>query len=226
MKILYHTARFDMISYRVIHVGVRAMSEDLQNLIDKIRAEGVEKAEAEAKAIVDKAKAEAAEIVDKAKAEADAAREAARRDGESFAARAEQQVRQAMRDIHLSVAQDLEGLVDTLVKDCVGKAMASQDAVSAWVSKAVDAYLANGEKGVGVALGGSAAAMADTIRALVCEKAAGNGGVRVEASPAFPDGFTIRLSGGRVEHCFTVEAVADALSSMLRPEIAKLLKAQ
>lgn len=215
-----------MITDTAIPVGVGAMSEDLQNLIDKIRAEGVEKANAEAKAITDKAKAEAAGIVEKAKVEAEAVRETARRDADSFAVRAEQQVRQAMRDVHLRVAQDLENLVDALVRDCVGKAMADKDAVAGWVSKAVDAYLAKGEKGVAVALGGSAAGMADAIRATIAGKAA-QGGVKVESGPAFPDGFTIRLGDdGRVEHCFTAEAVADALSSMLRPEIAKLLKAQ
>lgn len=201
------------------------MGEDLQNLIDRIRAEGVEKANAEAKSITDNAKVEAAAIVEKAKSEAEAAREAAKRDADSFALKAEQQVRQAMRDIHLRVAQDLENLVDSLLKDAVAKAMADKDAVAGWVSKAVDAYLAQGEKGVEVALGGSAAAMADSIRALVAGKAA-QGGVKVESGAAFPDGFTIRLSGGRVEHCFTTDAVADALSTMLRPEIAKLLKAQ
>lgn len=202
------------------------MGEDLQNLISRIRAEGVEKANAEAKAITDKAKADAAEIIEKAQTEAEATREAAKRDADSFALKAEQQVRQAMRDVHLRVAQDLENLVDSLLKDAIAKAMADKDAVAGWVSKAVDAYLAQGEKGVEVALGGSAAAMADSIRALVAGKAAKDGGVKVESGAAFPDGFTIRLSEGRVEHCFTTEAVSDALSAMLRPEIAKLLKAQ
>lgn len=201
------------------------MTEDLQQLLDRIRAEGVEKARAEAKSITDAAKAEAAGIIEKAKNEAAATRAEAQKDADSFAVRAEQQVRQSMRDIHLQVAQDLEGLVNSLLLKDVAVAMARPENISAWISKAIDAYLADGEKGIEVQLGGKAAELAGTLRDELRAKAA-DGGVTVDASPAFPEGFTIRLSGGRVEQCFTAKAVADALSSMLRPEIAKLLKAQ
>ena len=50
------------------------MTEDLQQLLDRIRREGVEKAETEAKAIVEAARQEAAETLAKAKTEADGLR--------------------------------------------------------------------------------------------------------------------------------------------------------
>ena len=46
------------------------MTEDLQQLLDRIRREGVEKAETEAKAIVEAARKEAAETLAKAKTDA------------------------------------------------------------------------------------------------------------------------------------------------------------
>ena len=134
----------------------------------------------------------------------------------------EQQVRQAVRDVNLQVAQDLENQVVNLLGDDVKGALADRGNVAKWVSQAVDAYLAGGEKGIEVELGGKAAEWAGELRAQLRAKAAD--GVRVEGSPAFPEGFTIRLAGGRVEQCFTAEAVTDALARLLRPQIAELLK--
>ena len=198
------------------------MTEDLQQLLDRIRREGVEKAETEAKAIVEAARKEAAETLAKAKTEAEGLRKEAEKDAKAFAQRAEQQVRQAVRDVNLQVAQDLENQVVNLLGDDVKGALADRGNVAKWVSQAVDAYLAGGEKGIEVELGGKAAECAGELRAQLRAKAAD--GVRVEGSPAFPEGFTIRLAGGRVEQCFTAEAVTDALARLLRPQIAELLK--
>lgn len=198
------------------------MTEDLQQLLDRIRREGVEKAETEAKAIVEAARKEAAETLAKAKTEAEGLRKEAEKDARAFAQRAEQQVRQAVRDVNLQVAQDLENQVVNLLGDDVKGALADRGNVAKWVSQAVDAYLAGGEKGIEVELGGKAAEWAGELRAQLRAKAAD--GVRVEGSPAFPEGFTIRLAGGRVEQCFTAEAVTDALARLLRPQIAELLK--
>ena len=198
------------------------MTEDLQQLLDRIRREGVEKAETEAKAIVEAARKEAAETLAKAKTEAEDLRKEAEKDAKAFAQRAEQQVRQAVRDVNLQVAQDLENQVVNLLGDDVKGALADRGNVAKWVSQAVDAYPAAGEKGIEVELGGQAAEWAGELRAQLRAKAAD--GVRVEGSPAFPEGFTIRLAGGRVEQCFTAEAVTDALARLLRPQIAELLK--
>ncbi|NLF85744.1 MAG: hypothetical protein GX571_06520, partial [Lentisphaerae bacterium] len=50
------------------------MTEELQQLLDRIRTEGVEKAQAEAQALVEQARREAGEIVARAEAEAKAFR--------------------------------------------------------------------------------------------------------------------------------------------------------
>ncbi|MBR0055960.1 MAG: hypothetical protein IJP66_01395 [Kiritimatiellae bacterium] len=196
------------------------MSEELQSLLDRIRSDGVEKANAEAKAIIDAAKAEAAKIKADAESAAAKARKDAEADAAAFAARAEATVRQAMRDAKLQLAAELEKQVAAFVTSGVKGALADEAAITGWISKAVDGYLAQGEKGLEVALGGDAAAMAAAVKAALAAKAAD--GIKVEASPSFPDGFTIRLDGGRVEQCFSAEAISEALGRLLRPELARL----
>lgn len=210
------------IIFETIFRGI-VMTEDLQQLLDRIRHEGVDKAQAEAKAIVEAARKEASDITAKAKADAAAMRKDAEKDAKAFAVRAEQQVRQAVRDVNLQVAQDLEKLVLGLLKNDVKAAMSDSKNISQWVSQAVAAYLKDGEKGIEVELGGSAAAQTAALQAEL-RSAAEKEGVKVTGSPAFPEGFTIRLAGGRIEQCFTTEAVTDALSRLLRPQIADLLK--
>ena len=199
------------------------MTQDLQQLLDRIRQEGVEKAQAEAKTIVEAARKEAADTVAKAKAEAEALRKGAERDAEASKRNAEQSIRQSVRDVRLQLTQDLQKLVsDFLLRD-VKSSLQNGPAVSVLVREAVEAYLRAGEKEMTVELGGAAASLAESLRAEIA-KAAGAGGVKVEGSAAFPEGFTIRLAGGRVEQCFTDEAVTDALARLLRPQIAALLQ--
>ena len=106
------------------------MTEDLQQLLDRIRREGIEKAETEAKAIVEAARKEAAETLAKAKTEAEDLRKEAEKDARAFAQRAEQQVRQAVRDVNLQVAQDLENQVVNLLGDDVKGALADRGNVA------------------------------------------------------------------------------------------------
>ena len=37
-------------------------------------------------------------------------------------------------------------------------------------------------------------------------------------------GFSVRVDGGRVEHAFTGEVIAEELAKRLRPDLAKLVK--
>jgi hypothetical protein len=47
--------------------------------------------------------------------------------------------------------------------------------------------------------------------------------VTVVMDDTFGTGFAVRLDGGRVEHQFTGEAVAEEIAKRLRPDLAKLM---
>lgn len=200
------------------------MTQELQQLLDRIRQEGVEKAQGEAKVILDNARQEAAAGAAKAKAEAEALRQAARRDADAFAKRAEQSVRQAARDVLIQVEQDLGACFERLLRDEVDQALTDEAALQRWISDAVAAYLKGGAQEIEVALGGAAARQADGLVARLRAAAAKPEGITVSANPAFPNGFTLRLEGGRVEHSFTTGAITAALARLLRPQLAQLLK--
>lgn len=199
------------------------MTEELQQLLDRIRTEGVEKAQAEAQALVEQARREAGEIVARAEAEAKAFRETAQRDADAYQRRAEQSIRQAARDVLIQVEQDLVGRFEGLLSREVGAAVADEAAFRKWVSEAVAAYLKGGDKEVEVVVGGAAAEQAAGLLARLRQEAGTQQGITIAPNPAFPAGFTLRLQGGRVAYSFTAEAITAALARLLRPQLAKLL---
>lgn len=197
------------------------MAEDLQALLDRIKNEGVDVANSQAADIIAKAKAEAASILEKARDDASSIRESAERDAQNFANRAEASVKQAMRDATLQLKSDLEKQVSKLFSQKVQATFADTDLLKSWITKAVDTYLAKGEKAIEIELGRDVASIAGFIQVELQAKAAN--GITVSEGKAFPNGFTIRLDNGRVEHCFTAESVTDTLSRLLRPELAAIL---
>ena len=102
------------------------MAEELQQLLEKIQRDGVDKANAEAAAIVAKAKAEAEAIVKKAQEDAAAAEAKGKADAEAYAARARETISQAARDTVLKVREDVTKLLTKLLAQDVSAALATE----------------------------------------------------------------------------------------------------
>ena len=100
------------------------MAEELQQLLEKIQRDGVDKANAEAAAIVAKAKDEANALVKNAEEEAAATRAKAEEEAEAYAARARETISQAARDTVLKVKDDVTKLLTKLLAQDVTAALA------------------------------------------------------------------------------------------------------
>lgn len=197
---------------------VNAMTQDLQQLLEKIQKDGVDKAKAEAEKIVGEARAQAKTLVENAQAEAAKIKAAARQEAEAFEHRAEETVRQSARDTVLGVEKAVTALLTRLLLDEVNAAMAKPELAASLAADAVRAYL----DGKGTIELSAAEPLADHLRATLAANAAQ--GVSVVTDEATGTGFRVRLANGRIEHAFTGAAVADALAKQLRPRLAALLK--
>ena len=192
------------------------MAEELQQLLEKIQRDGVDKANAEAAAIVAKAKAEADALVKKAQEDAAAAEAKGKADAEAYAARAKETISQAARDTVLKVKQDVMELLKKLLLQNVTAALATEavplaaDAVKELVTGSATAEIAAAPK------------LVDALRAQLAQQA--QSGVKVVADETTGTGFTVRLDNGRVEHDFTDAAISEALAQRLRADLAALLK--
>ena len=192
------------------------MAEELQQLLEKIQHDGVEKANAEAAAIVAAAKEKADALVKNAQDEAKAAGEKADADAKAYAARAEETIRQAARDTVLKVKEDVTRLLTNLLAEDVKAALAADAVV---IAGTAIKELVSGTAGAEVSV---SAKLADAIRAQLAAQSLN--GVKVVSDETTGAGFTVKLDNGRVEHDFTDAAIAEALAQRLRPDLAALLK--
>ena len=194
------------------------MAEEIQNLLEKIKRDGVDKANAEAAAILEKAKADAKAMTEKAQADADAIVEKAKADAKDNAARAEETISQAARDTILKVEQSVTSLLTGLLTKNVDSALSDPAVVTPLVADAIRALVSDGKQ----AEIATNAKLAEALRAQL----AATGNVKVVTDDATQTGFSVRLDGGRVEHDFTGPTIAAALASRLREDLAKFVKPQ
>ena len=193
------------------------MTQDLQQLLDKIQRDGVDKAKSEADKILGQANAQAHALLANAKEEAARTIANARHEAEAFERRAEETIRQSARDTMLTVEKSVTALLTQLLVADVNAALNSTELTAHLAQEAVRAYLSN-KSAVEVA---AAATLADALRAKLAAEAVS--GVTIVTDETTGAGFRVRLANGRIEHNFTGAAVADALARQLRPRLAALM---
>ena len=191
------------------------MAEELQQLLEKIQRDGVDKANAEAAAIVAKAKDEANALVKKAEEEAAATRAKAEEEAAAYAARARETISQAARDTVLKVKEDVTKLLTQLLAQDVTAALANEAVPLA--AAAVKELVTGSDAEVAIS-----PKFVDALRAQLAAQA--QDGVKVVADDMTGAGFTVKLDNGRVEHDFTDAAISGALAQRLRSDLAELIK--
>ena len=192
------------------------MAEELQQLLEKIQHDGVEKANAEAATILAKAKADAAAILKDAESKAAALRAQAETDAKAFEERAQKTISQAARDTVLEVKDAIGRMLEKLLAKDVAAALADPSEAAKLALAAVNELGSNADVAAGEKL-------AAALKAQLAADA--KAGVKVVLDESVGTGFSIRLDGGRVEHDFSESAIVAALAKCLRPDLAKLVNA-
>ena len=113
------------------------MAEELQQLLEKIQRDGVDKANVEANRILTEAKAKAEGIVKEAEAKAKAAAEKAKSESEAYTRRAEETIRQAARDTVIEVRNSVTAMLESILAKDVNAALSDPAAVAPVAAAAV-----------------------------------------------------------------------------------------
>lgn len=193
------------------------MAEDLQTLIDRIQKEAVEKAEAESAAIIAKAKEQAATIVKEAEADAAAKLEKADKDSQVYTERSERALKQAARDVLISIGRSFEKMIGDILSLQVQKSLTADT-----VKEMLLAVAKNGGDDLSVVFSEADKEKLTSFVTGEFAKALGKG-VKVESDFGIKFGFRVELDGGKISHEFTDVEMASALSSLVRPQIAKIV---
>jgi V/A-type H+-transporting ATPase subunit E len=197
------------------------MEIQLQELIDKIKKEGLDSAAEEAAVLKTEAGAEARRILELARKEADAIRAKAKEDAERAEKAGIAAVGQASRNVILSFKAEIQALLDKIVVRETAAALngevlkaALPDILKGWVGKdSLDLIL--GE------------AQLKSLSVYFREKLAADlkKGLELKSDRNMVAGFRIAGRDGSAFYDFSAESVAKLLSAYLNPKLAETLQA-
>jgi len=200
------------------------MPEELQHLIDRIQQEAIQKAESEAAQIVAQAKAQAAALVKEAEAQAQAILQKAERDSQVFVERGRKTLEQAARDLLITIGQGIEKILEDIVGQSTRQAM-DIEVLKKMMLTVAQAYAREDGRESRIAMLVSEQDQKEIIEFFAEQyRQKLIGGVDIRADNNIFKGFKVRLVNEHVEHHFTAEAVAEALSNFLRPHMAEIVQ--
>jgi len=200
------------------------MADDLQGLLDRIEKEGLDKAEAEKQRILEEARKEAEALIDKAKEEAGQTVATAKAEAEKLRTSGEADLRQAARDVLISLEEEVKKLLTSIVQEEVAGAL-TPERLSEVIYELAVSYAKNSEvKGLEVMANPE---QLDSLCSTFQERL----GARLKIHPIelkpVPDidaGIKVSFNEDAVLHDFSSEAITEMLCGYLNPRILQIIK--
>ncbi len=191
------------------------MAEELKHLIDQIHKEGIEKAEQEAKEIIEKAEQEAKEIIEKAQHKLNETTTLAQKESKALQDKSIQSIKQAARDLLISIGQSSEKIISKTLKSSIEKELDSS------LLKSLITDLVKNESSVEIKVNKEDI---NNLKDYLNQLNNKNGSsIKLSDNNDILSGFTIGYKNNNVYLDYTSQSIADALTSFLRPELAKII---
>ena len=199
------------------------MEIQLQELIDKIRKDGVDVAENDAKAILDSAKDEAQRIILEAQSEADKILANAKNENMRMVKSSEDAIRQAGRNLLISFRESVAREFKAIISQSVDTVYSSQS-LEKIIVDVVERWSTNPEaQDLTVVLNNDdIKRLEKTMIASFKERV--KKGVTLKSNDNFDGGFHIVVNNDDVYYDYSKDTVVEMLSNYLSPKIAKLMK--
>ena len=201
------------------------MAEKLQGLLEKIKTEGLEKAEAEKGKILEDAKNEAKKILDKANSDAEAIVKKAESDAASLEKRSETAVSQASRDIMLKLKVELQKRLENILHQSTDESM-TPEFMGEIIKKMADAF-SKDESGENLQLELLVASKdLEKMTALFKGSLAKTFETTPEvfSSSDIGSGLKVGFKGRDVFFDFSDDAISDLVCAYVSPKLAEILK--
>ena len=198
------------------------MDVQLQELIDKIKKDGVASAENSSAAIIAEAEKKAAQIIADAETKADDILKSAKKETERMEKSSRDAIAQAGRNLLISFRDGVTVALDALIKKEVANAYNS-DMLKTLIPETVKAWASKGEDDISVLLSEKdlATLEAGFTKSLKSEI---EKGLEIKADSSVASGFKVGVQNGAAFYDFSSEAVAELFGSYLNPVTAKILK--
>ena len=199
------------------------MDIQVQELIDKIKKDGIDSASEESAKIKQDAEAEAKRILDAAKKEAAKVSEKARQDAERFEKAGVAALEQASRNLLLVFRDEVQALLDRLVAQQL-KESYSDDVLKKVLPEVLSAWGPKEQGSLDVLL---SAASLTKLKSFFETKLAKEikKGLELRSDSTLSGGFRIASKDGSAYYDFSADSVAEMLCAYLNPRLAEILRA-
>lgn len=199
------------------------MDFQLQELIDKIKKDGVSSAEAAAAQITADAEKKAASIVEEAQKKSDDMIKNARAEIARLEKASEDAVTQACRNMLITFRDSLIAELDSLIQSEAAKAYSS-DLMKTLIPETVKAWSKNADASeLSVILSEKdLKSLENELKAAL--KAEIAKGLEIKPDSAISAGFRIGVNNGAAFYDYSAESVADLFSAYLNPRVAAIMK--
>lgn len=199
------------------------MDVQLQELIDKIKKDGVASAEAEAAKVVEASEKKAESIIADAQEKAAEIIKNAKAETERMEKASEEAIVQAGRNMLLSFKDSLVNELDGLVKSETEKAE-SKDVLAKLIPETVKAWSKNADASeLSVLLSEKdlkalEAGLTSELKAEIAK------GLEIKPDKTLSAGFRIGVKNGAAFYDYSAESLAEMFAAYLNPKVAALLK--
>lgn len=199
------------------------MDVQLQELIDKIKKDGVASAQVEAAKIIEDAEKKAAGIVSDAQDKAAEIVKNAKKETERMEKASEEAIVQAGRNMLLSFKDSLVGELDLLIQAETEKAL-SKDVLAKLVPETVKNWAKNSDASeLSVLLSEKdLKALEGTFTSEL--KAEIAKGLEIKPDKTLSAGFRIGVNNGSAYYDYSAESLAEMFAAYLNPKVAGLMK--
>ncbi len=198
------------------------MAEDLKGLIEKIHEEGVKSAKDKAKDIENEAELRAQTIVDNAEKNRERIITEARGETDKMTQSAEASLKQAGRDLIISLRKEIESLLDKIITLEI-----REELTPGLMAKTITTLIKNykGKEGAGIIVSLSKEDLKKMEKGFLRKlKSEIKKGITLEARDDIHAGFVISYDDGKSHYDFTDKALTEYIGLYLRPKLTELLK--
>lgn len=195
------------------------MDIKLDNLIEKIKQDGINEAKKLSDEIINKAKVKASSIVEEAGKKAKEIVDNANKEAQDYGINAENALKQAQRDLILVLKEKITALFDKTFKREVSQSL-SPEFLKELILKVVEHF--SSVKEIEVL---SSSADSDRLRDLISSalKKELKNSVVIKTDDRVSKGFRIGVKGENVYYDFTDDAILEALKQFLTPDLEQTL---
>lgn len=199
------------------------MDIQLQELIDKIKKDGVASADNEAKKIIDEAEKKAQAIIENAQKKADDSVKAAKAEIARLEKASEDAITQACRNMLLGFKDSLVGELDAFVKSECAKTY-SKDLLKTLVPETVKAWCKNADASeLSVLLSEKdCKELEKEFKAALKDELAK--GMEIKIDKSLDAGFRVGVNNGNAYYDYSAEAIADLFTEYLNPRVSAIMK--